>query len=174
MDTRCAHGVLVDQTVDHLGQRFNVQSAAADDVEEERAQLLGLERCGDFENIVNFQAAPQVLGLLDLAHREQAAVQRADACARDDVRRPVQLLQCAPDANLIAAFGPAAGQHQRTFCGMFHQGCLLTVYVVFIIPFFAAGRHSKWRHKLLNLSDFFYFIRCLQRQGKRSKINVNT
>ena len=54
VDRRCAHGLLVDQTVDHLGQRFNVQSAAADDVEEERAQLLGLERCGDFENIVNF------------------------------------------------------------------------------------------------------------------------
>ena len=121
MDRRCAHGLLVDQTVDHLGQRFNVQSAAADDVEEERAQLLGLERCGDFENIVNFQAAPQVLGLLDLAHREQAAVQRADACARDDVRRPVQLLQSAPDADLIAALGPAASQHQRTFSGMFHR-----------------------------------------------------
>jgi len=136
VDRRCAHGLLVDQTVDHLGQRFNVQSAAADDVEEERAQLLGLERCGDFENIVNFQAAPQVLGLLNLAHREQAAVQRADACARDDVRRPVQLLQSAPDADLIAALGPAASQHQRTFSGMFHRKkallfCSFIHYIIF-------------------------------------------
>ena len=169
-----AHGVLVNQAVNRLGQRLHVQPAAADNVQKEWAQFLRLEGLGNLQHIVDFQAAPQILGLLNFAHREKAAVQCADTGPCDDIGRPVQLLQCAPDANLIAALGPAAGQHQRTFCGMFHQGCLLTVYVVFIIPFFAAGRHSKWRHKLLNLSDFFNFIRCLQRQGKRSKINANT
>ena len=166
MDRRCAHGVLVDQTVDHLGQRFNVQSSAADDVEEERAQLLGLERCGDFENIVNFQAAPQVLGLLDLAHREQAAVQRADACARDDVRRPVQLLQSAPDADLIAALGPAASQHQRTFSGMFHRKKPSCFVVLFIIAFSVLSCHSKPGHNLRKLRSFFEFYKVLAIAGE--------
>ena len=111
-DGRLAHSILVDETVDGLGQRFNVQPAAAHDIQKEVVQFVGLQAFGYFQHVVDLQPAPEVLGLFAFAHRKQAAVQRADACAGDDIRRPADLLQRLPHAHLIAAFGTTAGQHK--------------------------------------------------------------
>ncbi len=124
------------RTVDHLGQRFNVQSAAADDVEEERAQLLGLERCGDFENIVNFQAAPQVLGLLDLpiVKRQPFSVPTLAPVMISGVQSSA--CRGMPDTDLVASLGTAPRKHQRALSGMFHRKKALLFVVLFIIAFF--------------------------------------
>ena len=138
MNGRAPHGVLVDQAVDGLGQRLDVQPAAAYDVEEEAAQLVGAQRLRHLQYVVDLQPAPQCLGLVDLAHREKAAVQRTDTGARDDVRLPVQLFQRAPDADLVAALCAAARQHQRAFrCFIyqFHAGVTSRDFVATIIAF---------------------------------------
>ena len=114
------HGVLVDQPVDRLGQRLNIQPAAAENIKEEGAQFLALERFGDLQHIMDLQTAPKFLCLAGLAHREKAAVQGADTGPGDDIRRPVQRLQGMPDTDLVAALGTAPRQHQRALSGMFH------------------------------------------------------
>lgn len=65
------HGILVDQAVNRLGQRLNIQPAAAENIEEEGAQLLALERFGDLQHIMDLQTAPKLLCLAGLAHREK-------------------------------------------------------------------------------------------------------
>ena len=114
------HGILVDQAVDRLCQRLNIQPAAAENIKEEVAQLLALERFGDLQHIMDLQTAPKLLCLAGLAHREKAAVQGADTGPGDDIRRPVQRLQGMPDTDLVAALGTAPRQHQRALSGMFH------------------------------------------------------
>ena len=122
-DGGAAHRVLIDEPVDGLGQRLHVQAAAAHHVQKEVVQFLGLQAVGHFQHVMDLQPAPKVLGLLAFAHCKQAAVQCANAGTRDNIRRPVQLLQRLPHTHLVAAFGTAAGQHKGPLRAGF--SCLL-------------------------------------------------
>ena len=105
--------VLVNIAVDGFAQRFDVQATAAHHIHKKVVQGFLFGGGGQLQHIVQLHAAPDVLGLLHLAHREQKAVQCADAGTGNDIRRPTQLLQSAVDAHMVASFGTAAGQHQR-------------------------------------------------------------
>ena len=132
-----AHRRLIDQGVKTFGQRFHVQTAAADHILEESVQFLRVAGGGHIQHIVNFQGTPQGLGLPGLAQGEHTAVQRAHAGACDDGRMPVQLLQSAPDTDLVASLGAAAGQYQRAYgCGIWQGNippCKCNEYLSYII-----------------------------------------
>ena len=122
-NVRCAQDFLVQQGLHRFGQRFHIQAARPDDVHHILAQLFRRKGFRQLNDIVQIQRAPEFFQFLHLAHGQHGTVQRAHAGPGDEFRLPIQLLQGAVRAHLIAALGPAPGEHQR-FARLCH-GCIL-------------------------------------------------